>query len=116
MGRGVSLFSSFCLGGLQVHSTPAQAIIQFIPLLALWLIQGENMTTVANVQGFPSGSVVKNPPANAGEAGDADSIPGLGRCPGGGVATHSGILAWRIPWTGVPGGLQFIGSQRIGYD
>ena len=32
--------------------------------------------------GFPSGSVVKNPPANAGEAGDASSIPGLGRSPG----------------------------------
>ena len=28
-----------------------------------------------------------------------------------GTATHSGILAWRIPWTGEPGGLQFIGSQ-----
>ena len=34
--------------------------------------------------GFPGGSVVKNPPANAGDAGDADSIPGLGRSPGGG--------------------------------
>ena len=33
--------------------------------------------------GFPGGSVVKNPPANAGEAGDASSIPGSGRSPGG---------------------------------
>ena len=32
--------------------------------------------------GFPCGSVVKNPPANAGDAGDADSIPGSGRSPG----------------------------------
>ena len=32
--------------------------------------------------GFPSGSVVKNPPANAGETGDMDLIPGSGRCPG----------------------------------
>ena len=30
-----------------------------------------------------------------------------------GVATHSGILAWRIPWTEEPGGLWFIGSQRV---
>ena len=74
------------------------------------------MTTVANVQGFPSGSVVKNPPAKAGEAGDADSVPGLGKSPGGGMATHSGILAWRIQWTEEPGGLQSIGSQRIRYD
>ena len=35
-------------------------------------------------QGFPGGSVVKNPPASAENAGDAGSIPGLGRFPGGG--------------------------------
>ena len=29
------------------------------------------------------------------------------------MATHSSILAWRIPWTEEPGGLQFIGSQRV---
>ena len=34
--------------------------------------------------GFPGGAVVKNPPANAGDARDADSIPGSGRSPGGG--------------------------------
>ena len=34
--------------------------------------------------GFPGGSVVKNPPANAGDAGDSVSISGLGRAPGGG--------------------------------
>ena len=32
------------------------------------------------------------------------------------MATHSGILAWRIPWTEEPGGLQSTGSQRVGYD
>ena len=32
------------------------------------------------------------------------------------MATHSRILAWRIPWTEEPGGLQSIGSQRIGHD
>ena len=37
-----------------------------------------------NQLGFPGGSLVKNPPANAGDAGDAGSIPGLGRSPGGG--------------------------------
>ena len=31
------------------------------------------------------------------------------------MATHSGILAWRIPWTEEPGGLQTMGSQRIGH-
>jgi len=51
---------------------------------------------------FPGGSVVKNPPANAGDLG---LISGLGRSPGEGMATHSGILAWRIPWTEEPGGV-----------
>ena len=40
--------------------------------------------------------MVKNLPATAGEAG---SIPGLGRPLGGGKATHSSILVWKIPWT-----------------
>ena len=33
-----------------------------------------------------------------------------------GMATHSTILAWRIPWTEEPGGLQSTGSQRVGHD
>ena len=33
-----------------------------------------------------------------------------------GMATYSNSLAWRIPWTEKPGGLQSMGSQRVGYD
>ena len=33
-----------------------------------------------------------------------------------GMATHSGVLAWRIPWTEEAGGLQSIGLQRVGHD
>ena len=33
-----------------------------------------------------------------------------------GMATHSSILAWRIPWMEEPGGLQSIGSQRVRHD
>ena len=33
-----------------------------------------------------------------------------------GMATHSSILPWRIPWTEEPGGLQSMGSQRVGHD
>ena len=45
-------------------------------------------------------------------------VPSLGREDPleGGMATHSSLLAWRIPWTKVPGGLQSKGSQRIGHD
>ena len=33
-----------------------------------------------------------------------------------GIATHSSTLAWKIPWTEEPGGLQSMGSQRVGHD
>ena len=53
--------------------------------------------------------VVKNLPANAGDIRDVGLISGSGRSLGGGHATHSSILAWRIPWTEEPGGLQSVG-------
>ena len=58
--------------------------------------------------------VVKNLPANTGDIRDVGSIPGLGRFPEEGVATHSSILVWRIPWTEEPGGFQSIELQRAG--
>ena len=47
--------------------------------------------------GFPGSSAGKESACNVGDLG---SIPGLGRSPGEENATHSSILAWRIPWTG----------------
>ena len=41
--------------------------------------------------------VIKNPPANAGDVRDEDSVPGSGRSPGGGHGSPLSILAWRIP-------------------
>ena len=61
--------------------------------------------------GLPGDSVVKNLPANAGDAGDMGLIPGSGRSPGGGNGTHSNILVWKIPWTEEPGGLQVVVSH-----
>ena len=43
-----------------------------------------------------------------------DLIPGLGRSPDEGMATHSSILAWSTPWTEEPGRLQSMGSQELG--
>ena len=43
-------------------------------------------------RGFPNGSVGKEYTSNAGDTGDTVSVPGLGRSPGGGNATHSSIL------------------------
>ena len=64
-------------------------------------------------KGFPGVSAVKNPPAiqevQVRSLGQEDPLED-------GMATHSTILAWRIPWTEEPGGLQSIGSQRVTHD
>ena len=65
------------------------------------------------VGAVPGGSVVKNPPANAGDVG---LIPGSGRSSGEEMAPHSSTLAWKIPRTEEPGGLQSMGSQRVGHN
>ena len=59
---------------------------------------------------------VEDPPANAGDIdtqvqslGQEDPLEKE-------MATHSNILAWRIPWTEEPDGLQSMGSQRVGHD
>ena len=60
--------------------------------------------------------VVKNPPANAGDVRDVGLIPGWEDPLEESMATHSSILAWRIPWTEETGRLQSTGLQRTGYD
>ena len=90
---------------------------------------------------FPDGFAGKDFAGNAEEAGVVGSIPGLGRCLRGrngnplqyyweiqvwslgredplekGMATHSSILTWKIPWTEEPGGLQSMGSQRVRHN
>ena len=66
--------------------------------------------------GFPGRAVVKNAPAKAGDA--RDRVQSLGREDPlkEGMATHSSILAWKIPWSEESGRLQSLGSQRVGYD
>ena len=62
--------------------------------------------------GLPGDSAGKNPLAM--QESQETWVPSLGQedLPEEGMATHSSILAWRIPWTEEPGGLQSMGSQR----
>ena len=62
--------------------------------------------------GFPCSSVSK---ASACSAGNLGSIPGSRRSTGEGN-DNSSILAWEISWAEEPGGLQSMGSQRVGHD
>ena len=64
--------------------------------------------------GFPGGSVVKNLPANTGNVRNAGCIPGLGRSLGGGNGNPCQYSCLEIPWTEKLGGLQSVGSQRVG--
>ena len=68
------------------------------------------------IEAFPDGSAGEESACNAGDIEDASSILGWGRPLVGGQATHCSILAWRIWWTEAPGGLQSLGSQRVGQD
>ena len=63
--------------------------------------------------GFPGGSAGKESTCNAG-----DWVRSLGweDLPEKGKATHSSIVAWRIPWAEGPGGLQSMGSQKVGHN
>ena len=60
--------------------------------------------------------VVKDLPANAGASGDLSSVPGSQSSLEEEIATHSSILDWKIPWAEEPGGLQFMGSPRVGHN
>ena len=53
---------------------------------------------------------------NARDVRDMGSIPGLGRSPGEGNGNYSRILAWEIPWTEEPVGLQSMGSHRVRHN
>ena len=60
--------------------------------------------------------VVKNPPANAGDIRDVVHSLGWEDPLEEGMATHTNILAWRIPWAEEPGRLQSMGPQRVGHE
>ena len=68
--------------------------------------------TVMLELGFPCSS---NGKESACEAGDQGLILGWEVPLEKGMAIHSSVLAWRIPWTEEPGGLQSMGSQTVGY-
>ena len=60
--------------------------------------------------------VVKNLPSNADDIRDVSLILGQEDALEEGVSTHSRILAWKIPWTEEPGGLQSMGLKGTGHD
>ena len=88
-------------------------LVSYLMVEKLWAWEWTNHWLV---QGFPGGSVVKNPPANAGDTEDVGSIPGLRRSPGGGNGKPHCIFGCKIPWPEEPGRLPSVGSQRVGHN
>ena len=66
--------------------------------------------------GFSDGSAGKEFACRAGDTGDEGIMPGSGRSLQVEMATHSSILAWKIPWTEEPGRLQSKGLQRVAHE
>ena len=81
-------------------------------LFESWLISGSKRI----MDNYLLAPVVKNLPINAGDARDAGSTPGPGRSSEEVMATHSSILAWKIPWTEEPCRLSSMGLQRVGHN
>ena len=85
-------------------------------------IQATGHPVRRETSGWPEGKagevalVVKNPPANARHVRHASPIAGWGRSPWGGLQHSPVFLPGESPWVEEPGGLQSIGSQKVGYD
>ena len=76
-----------------------------------------NLLPLHTRMGFPGGAIGKEHTCLCRlDVRDSGWIPGLGDSLEEGTATQSSILAWRISWTGEPGGLWSIGSHRVGCD
>ena len=73
----------------------------------------ENMNQLS---GFPDGSMGKESTCDAGDIGDVGSIPGLGRSPGEGTGNPLQYSCLENPTDQEPGGLQSMGSQRVGHN
>ena len=109
----------------EAHSYNYGNILSFLTIL--WRINSSlqlgwmnewmdnSLPRILNLSALPSWLTDKESACNAGDNGDLGSIPRSERSPGG-VNGNSSILAWRIPWTEEPGGLQSMGWQRVEQD
>ena len=103
-----SVFKSIKDKQIELHNGALAEWNKILPIrLRYCLAHSKGLT------GFPGSSVIKNPPANAGAVG---SIPESERSPREGNGNPSRIIAWKIPWTEDPGGLQSMRPQRVRHD
>ena len=81
-----------------------------------YYIKSDSLNCKAYLDFIPIGSLQKESTWNAGDTGGAVSSLGWEDPLEEEMETHSSILVWKIPWTEEPGGLQFMGLQRVRHD
>ena len=101
---------------LQPHFEVGGCVLIFYIYLFTYVLVSLFMFLYMKNKGFPVVLVVKNSLAKAGDLRDVSSVPGSGRSPGGGHGNRLQYASWRMPWTEEPGGLQSMGSQRVGHE
>ena len=75
-----------------------------------------NYSSVSPILGLPGGAGGKEPACHVRSCRRLGFDPSQENPLEKGMVTHSSVLAWRIPWTEEPGGLQSTGTQRVGHD
>ena len=81
-----------------------------VPTSLVVASQTDSAPFLALYLSFPSGSDSKESACNAGQSLGWEDLLEKG------MAIHSSVLAWRIPWTEEPGGLHSMGLQRVRHD
>ena len=84
--------------------------------MGLQRVKHDRANFTSGALSFPGGSDTKESTCNVGDPGSIPRWDPWEDPLEKGMATHSTILAWRIPWTEEPGGLQSMGSLRVGHD
>ena len=102
----------------QIKKHLLRADVQGIALFhnSQWGSSSLQTITSYSIQGFPGCISGKEPPGNAGDLREVGSIPGLGRSPGGRNGNPPQYSCLKNPWREESGGLQSLGSQRVGHD
>ena len=103
---------------LQYCKEKAKEVKDSQDTLASKMLTGNHRIPSVNIRrwGFPDGASGKEPTCQCKRHKRCGFDLRMGRSPGGGHGTHPSVLAWRIPLTEEPGGLQSIRSQRVRHD